>query len=388
MISGWSRLYLMNSRPVSAAASVFGDLTPDAVLDAVEAALGRPCTNVCRPLNSYINRVYEVGLAGSLVIAKFYRPGRWSTEALQDELEFVDELAAEELPIVPPIRGRDGRLLHEAGGIRFAVLPKRGGRALGEPTPNEWAHIGRLLARMHSIGARRMPRDRIRIGPNHSMATHLRYILDHGRLPPATARRYEAAAEAIRELVRPLFDGVEIHRIHGDCHRGNILHRPGDPFHLIDFDDMAVGPAVQDLWMLLPGRPAECPAELDRLLEGYGTFCSFDRSTLRLVDRCARCATCTTPHGAPANWPMAAWPGLRPTGVRPRSGSSRFATWRNSENESRRGWSGTEGSPEALGCRGGVPANRRLVGSLAAPRIRRLRRLTCPSPFRRLRPTL
>lgn len=265
--------------------AAFADLTPDAVLGMVEAALGRRCSNLCRPLTSYINRVYEVGLSdGTLVIAKFYRPGRWSPAALQDELEFVDELAAEELPVVPPLRGVDGELLHEQAGIHFAVLPKRGGRPLDEPAPNEWAHIGRLLARMHVVGARRRPRDRIQIGPNHSMTEHLEYVLDSGAMAPAIRRRYEAIVRAIADLIRPLFDGVEMGRIHGDCHRGNILHRPGEPFHLIDFDDMALGPAVQDLWMLLPGRVEDSPRELDALLEGYETFRPFDRGTLRLVE--------------------------------------------------------------------------------------------------------
>jgi Ser/Thr protein kinase RdoA (MazF antagonist) len=263
----------------------FEDLTPDAVLGLVEASLGRPCSNICRPLTSYINRVYEVGLAdGSFVIAKFYRPGRWSREALQDELDFVDELAAEELPVVPPMRGADGQLLHEGGGMRFAVLPKRGGRALDEPAPHDWMHIGRLLARMHAVGTRHAPRDRIRIGPDDSMATHLRYIIDSGAMSDAVRRRYETVVRTITDTIRPLFEGVETGRIHGDCHRCNILHRPGEPFHLIDFDDMAVGPAVQDLWMLLPGRVRDCPAEVESLLEGYETFHPFDRAALRLVE--------------------------------------------------------------------------------------------------------
>jgi Ser/Thr protein kinase RdoA (MazF antagonist) len=263
----------------------FGDLTPDAVLAMVETALGRRSSGICRPLNSYINRVYEVGMSdGSFVIAKFYRPGRWSREALQDEMDFVDELAEEELPVVPPIRGADGLLLHEGGGMYFALLPKKGGRALDEPAPNEWMHIGRLLARMHAVGARRQPRDRIRIGPDDSMATHLRYVLDSGSMSGGILQRYEAAVRSIVEIIRPLFEGVETGRIHGDCHRCNILHRPGEPFHLIDFDDMAVGPAVQDLWMLLPGRAGECAVEIESFLEGYETFHPFDRLALRLIE--------------------------------------------------------------------------------------------------------
>jgi len=229
--------------------------------------------------------VYEVGLAdGSFVIAKFYRPGRWSRDALQDEVDFVDELAAEELPVIPPLRGADGGLLHDAGGISFSLLPKKGGRPLDEPAPNEWAHIGRLLARMHAVGARRRPRDRMELSPRGSMTTHLRFILESGALSGEAARAYETAARKIFDLIDPLFRDADSGRIHGDCHRGNILHRPGEPFHLIDFDDMAVGPAVHDLWMLLPGRAADCRAEIECLLEGYETFHTFDRTSLRLIE--------------------------------------------------------------------------------------------------------
>ncbi len=263
----------------------FSALTPDRVLDAVETALGVRCANLCRPLTSYINRVYEVGLAdGRLVIAKFYRPGRWSRAALLDEQEFVDELAREEIAVVPPLPGPDGALLHDAGGVAFAVLPKRGGRACDEPDAEGWRQIGRMLARVHAVGARRAPRDRLRLHPRESAAAHLRYILDSGLVPAAQRDRYERTVRGLIERIAPLFEGFETHRLHGDCHRMNILHRPGEPFHLIDFDDMAVGPAVQDLWMLLPGRVRDCPRELDDLLEGYETFRDFDRGSLRLVE--------------------------------------------------------------------------------------------------------
>ncbi len=263
----------------------FADLTPDTVLEQTERALGRRCSNICRPLSSYINRVYEVGVAdGTFVVVKFYRPGRWSDTALQDELEFVAELAAEELPVVPPVPGPDGRLLHLHGDMRFAVYPKRGGRALDEPAPNDWVHIGRLLARMHTVGARRPPRDRIEIGPRHSAAGHLQALLAPGIIPARLVEPYRRAVEGILDLIAPAFEGIEKIRIHGDCHRCNILHRPGEPFHVIDFDDMAVGPPVQDIWMLLPGRVAESRVELDHLLEGYETFRDFDYASLKLVE--------------------------------------------------------------------------------------------------------
>src|SRR5689334_12405739 len=139
----------------------FATLSPEAVINAVEGALAVRCTNICRPLSSYINRVYEVGLdAGGFVVAKFYRPGRWTRDALQDELDFLAELHAAEVPVVPPLPGQDGELLHALGETSFAVFPKKGGRPLDEPSAAEWTALGRLIGRMHTVGVRHGPRDR------------------------------------------------------------------------------------------------------------------------------------------------------------------------------------------------------------------------------------
>ena len=266
----------------------FDALTPDAVINSVEHVLGLQCTNVCRPLNSYINRVYEIGLAdasaGGYVVAKFYRPGRWSRDALQDEVDFLMELNEAEVPVVPPMRGRDGSLLHELSGTHFAVFPKKGGRPLDEPDADEWMHLGRLIARLHAVGARHPPRDRIRLHPQHSTAAHLRYTLDSGTVAPQYRSAYEDTVVSLIEQIAPLFEGVEALRLHADCHRGNILHRPGEGYHILDFDDMAVGPAVQDLWLILPDRLSRARAEMELLLEGYETFLAFPRETLRLIE--------------------------------------------------------------------------------------------------------
>ncbi len=270
---------------IGEAVPVFGSLTPDAVIEAVEGALGVRCTNVCRPLNSYINRVYEVGLEeGGYAIAKFYRPGRWSRDALQDELDFLRELHEAEVPVVPPVAGVDGELLHSLAGIWFAVFPKRGGRPLDEPDTGGWTQLGRLISRLHEVGARRLPCDRVRLHPRQSTLGHLDYILRSGALMPPYRDAYEKAVTGLVELIAPLFDDVEVLRVHGDCHRGNILHRPDEGFHLLDFDDMAVGPAVQDLWLILPDRLARARSEADLLIEGYETFRPFPYETLRLIE--------------------------------------------------------------------------------------------------------
>lgn len=269
----------------AAQAPDFGALTPDAVINAVEDALGVRCSSLCRPLNSYINRVYEVGLdAGGFVIAKFYRPGRWSRQALQDELDFLKELHEEEVSVVPPLPGKDGAFLHDFAGIWFTVFPKRGGRPLDEPSLAQWPQLGRLIARLHAVGARHSPRDRIKLHPQQSTLGHLRYILDSGTVAAQSRDEYEKTAMGLIELIAPLFDGEATLRLHADCHRGNILYRPDEGYHLLDFDDMAVGPAVQDLWLILPDRLARARAELDLMLEGYETFMSFPYATLRLIE--------------------------------------------------------------------------------------------------------
>ena len=263
----------------------FSGLTPDIVLHLVEQSLGVRCSNLCRTLTSYINRVYDVELDdGSWVVAKFYRPGRWSRDALQDEQDFLFELAGEEVPVVAPRRGVDGRLLQDHHGMCYALFPKKGGRALDEPTPLQWTELGRLLARVHAVGARHPPRDRIEIGPRQSAAAQLEEILEAGFPRPSVRAEYETTARGILDLVAPLFEGVEKIRIHGDAHANNILNRPGEALTLIDFDDMAVGPPVQDLWMLLPGHLQQSTRELGLLLDGYETFRELDRSALRLIE--------------------------------------------------------------------------------------------------------
>lgn len=263
----------------------FSRLTPDTVLDLVEHALGRRCANLCRPLTSYINRVYDMEMEdGSWVVVKFYRPGRWSCDALQDEQDFLFELSEQEIPVIAPMKCADGEFLQEHHSMYYAVFPKKGGRACDEPTDRQWLELGRLLARVHAVGAIHSPRDRIEMGPRQSTAAHVQFILDSDFVWPGLRSQYEEAVRAVIELITPMFEGVEKIRIHGDCHRNNIICRPGEPFTLIDFDDMAVGPAVQDLWMLLPGHLKESQAEIELLLEGYETFRGLDRRTLRLIE--------------------------------------------------------------------------------------------------------
>ena len=263
----------------------FGALTPDVVMDCAERVSGRRASGVCRPLTSYINRVYEVGMEdGGFLIAKFYRPGRWTRAALQDEQDFLRELAGAEVPVVAPLAGGDGNTLHEEAGLVFAVFPRMGGRACDEPSREEWLQIGRLLGRIHQVGRGRKAEHRLTMHPRQSSRTHLEFLRDSGAIPREVEGRYLDTAERLLDRIAPLFEGVAVQRLHGDLHRMNLLWRPGEGFHAIDFDDMGMGPAVQDLWMLLPDRLPAARPEFNLLLEGYELFAEYEDSQTRLIE--------------------------------------------------------------------------------------------------------
>lgn len=264
---------------------IFHDLGPDLVLGLVEKYLDVRLTNLFRPLNSYINRVYELEQEdGGGLVVKFYRPGRWSAEALREEHGFLIELTAEEIPVIAPLKLASGETLGNHEGANFAVFPKRGGRSLDEFDDEQWLQLGRLLGRVHAIGESKAARCRPIMSPTVSTRQQLDYLLASGLVPPETRTGLKRVVEEIIEEIAPLFEGVKPIRIHGDCHFANLIHRPGESFYLIDFDDMAMGPPVQDIWMLLPGTLEDAFVEMDLLLEGYETFRSFDRRTLRLIE--------------------------------------------------------------------------------------------------------
>ncbi len=269
----------------SASGDAFQRLSPDLVLRLVEEALGVRCTNLCRPLASYINRVYELEQEdGSGLVVKFYRPGRWNLAALQDEHDFLLELAGREIPVIAPLVLTGNTTLGQHQGVSFAVFPKCGGRSFDEYTDEQWLEIGRLLGRVHAVGAARPPSGRIVMRPDRSTREQVRYLLSGEFIPPDLAGEFGGLAETLIQEITPFFEGVEMIRIHGDCHFSNLIYRPGESFYLIDFDDMALGPPVQDFWMLLPGYRDETLVEIDLLLEGYETFRDFDRRTLRLIE--------------------------------------------------------------------------------------------------------
>ncbi|MCU0576218.1 MAG: serine/threonine protein kinase, partial [Desulfobacterota bacterium] len=263
----------------------FAHLTPQVLLDVVEEGMGIRMTGLTIPLPSYINRVYELqSKAGERLIAKFYRPGRWSREALEDEHLFLADCAEAEIPVVSPLRLADGSTLGKAGETFYALFPKKAGRVFELNTDEDWTRMGSLLGRIHLAGSRRAPRDRITLLPERSTGADLDFIIRGGFVTPEHAPAFEDLSLRIVGSISPLFDGLEFIRIHGDFHRGNLLDRPGEGLMVIDFDDMMYGPPVHDFWLLLPDHAGRSRREIDLILEGYGRFRAFDYPSLRLIE--------------------------------------------------------------------------------------------------------
>jgi Ser/Thr protein kinase RdoA (MazF antagonist) len=262
----------------------YADLDPDRILHAVES-LGLRADGRVLALNSYENRVYRIGIEDGLpLVAKFYRPGRWTDAAIAEEHAFAFELQTADLPVVAPLV-HGGASLHRFEGHRFALYPMRGGHApeLGER--EVLTHLGRTLGRMHAVGEGAAFAHRGAIGIESHGEEPVHFLLDEGWLPPALESNFERLAEALLDAVDAAEEragDVRTLRIHGDCHPGNILWREGQGL-FVDFDDTLTGPAVQDLWMLA-GRREDMARPLRWLLEGYEQFRRFDRRELHLVE--------------------------------------------------------------------------------------------------------
>jgi len=264
----------------------FERLTPDLILDAVESA-GPRCDGRLLALNSYENRVYQVGLEEAApVVAKFYRPQRWSDAAILEEHAFARELEEAEVPAVAPLAGPEGRTLHHHGGFRFALYPKRGGRAPELDRDDVLRRMGTFLARLHAVGARGRFEARERLGVQGLGVDSMQWLLQAGTVPAELDPAYRAVAGQALEAARACFEragAVAFIRLHGDCHGGNVLWTDEGP-HFVDLDDARSGPAVQDLWMLLSGDAASQSRQLAVVLEGYEMFRAFDRAELHLVE--------------------------------------------------------------------------------------------------------
>lgn len=263
----------------------FGPLTPDFVLSAVEAS-GLVCDGRLLTLNSYENRVYQVGIEDAQpLIAKFYRPGRWSDEAILEEHAFLAELADAEIPAVPAL-AVGGSTLHHYEGFRIALFPRRGGRApeLDDPAVLGW--LGRFLGRIHAIGANKPFAHRPDLTIRSFGEEPRDELLASPFLPPELRETWRSVVDQALDGVRRCFERAGAQpmiRLHGDVHGGNVLWTDAGP-HFVDFDDARNGPAVQDLWMLLSGDAPAMARQLDHVLEGYEQFADFDPASLHLVE--------------------------------------------------------------------------------------------------------
>ena len=261
----------------------FFNLTPDIVIRAVEQSGFEP-TGHCMALNSYENRVYDLRLEdGSHVVGKFYRPGRWTREQILEEHRFLFDLRDDEIPVCAPLTLPGGETIHETEGIMYAIWPRTGGRVPDELTDAELQILGRLCARIHNNGAAKKAPHRIELTGETYGLQPLAFLEGQGFLPSHCRDRYHDAVMEIVEIYETLRRGVPFHRIHGDCHLGNLLHGTEGWFFL-DFDDFLTGPAVQDVWMLVPARDREGLRQREVFLDAYAQFRDFDRSWLRLVE--------------------------------------------------------------------------------------------------------
>lgn len=262
----------------------FDLLKPERVLEAAES-VGLVTDGRLLALNSYENRVWQIGLDESEpVIAKFYRPGRWSDAAIAEEHAFTAELAATGLSVVAPL-AFDDQTLHEHAGFRFALFPRRGGHAPEPAHEDTLRAIGRALGRMHAVGRAASFRHRTAISIEQLGRAQRDWLLDHDWVPPHLEPAFRTLTEDLLSHCESAWSragDITGIRLHGDCHPGNILWR--DEPHFVDLDDCRTGPAVQDLWMLISGERADRESQWQWLLDEYALFSDFDARELHLVE--------------------------------------------------------------------------------------------------------
>ncbi len=263
----------------------FEKLKPDFVMDAIES-LGFLCDGRMFPLNSYENRVYQIGIEGEQpLIAKFYRPERWSREQILEEHQFCFELVEQELPVVAPIVQGNGDSLLEYQGFYIALFPRKGGHAPEFDNLDTLLILGRLLGRIHAIGARCSFQYRPTLDSRSYGHDSVELISQHF-IPAELKVAYDTLARDLLQLVDSTIEsakGIKHIRVHGDCHAGNILWRDDNP-HFVDFDDARMAPAIQDIWMLLSGDRPRRMAQLSEIVEGYNEFYDFHPRELQLVE--------------------------------------------------------------------------------------------------------
>ncbi len=271
----------MNNHPTP-----YETLDPNLILSAVES-VGYQCSGFLSALNSYENRVYQIGIEESApLIAKFYRPSRWSDAAILEEHQFAHELLQQEIPVIAPLINTNGESLHHYQGFRFALFPRVGGHALEVDNLEHLEWMGRLLGRLHAVSACRPFEHRITLDIQSYGYQPYQFLIDHHFVPEHIKTNYCRIAETALQKVHDCFQFVgatPIIRLHGDCHAGNILWNPNGP-QLVDLDDCLMGPAIQDIWMLLSGNAHDVNLQIRCILDGYHEFYDFNYRELKLIE--------------------------------------------------------------------------------------------------------
>jgi len=258
-------------------------LTHDKILGAVEKTMGKKFSNLLLTRNSYINRVFELEEHDSMerFIVKFYRPNRWTAEMIQEEHQFLQELHEKEVPVIVPLEINQ-QTLFKFDNMFYALFQKKSGRALDEFTQESWEEIGRLIARIHLVGATHQKSKRTTWKPSVATKHHLEVLQESKFLLEDFKPAFKKTVAAFIAKADPLFNESEFLLLHGDCHKGNLIHRPGEGIYIVDFDDICFGPAIQDIWLLLPDTPDNCKNELSYFFKGYEVFRQFDYQSLDL----------------------------------------------------------------------------------------------------------
>lgn len=263
----------------------YENLNPDLILSAIESA-GFVCNGSLIALNSYENRVYQIGLEDAEpIIAKFYRPGRWTDAAILEEHAFAQELLDHEIPIVAPIQTQNGTLI-KYDNFRFALFPRRGGRPLELDNLDHLEWMGRFIGRLHAVGATKPFQHRMTLNVTTYGFDPYEFLKQNNFIPETIHYNYCLVMDTILQSIEAIYQLVPpLHyiRLHGDCHAGNVLWNNGPLF--VDLDDCLQGPAIQDLWMLTSGHVAsEVKIQLDRILDGYEEFFEFNYHELKLIE--------------------------------------------------------------------------------------------------------
>jgi Ser/Thr protein kinase RdoA (MazF antagonist) len=264
----------------------YANLDPGLILDAIES-VGYRCSGGLFALNSFENRVYQIGIEDqSPIIAKFYRPHRWSNEAILEEHQFALELKELEIPVIAPLISESGETLHHYQEFRFALFPKQGGRALELDNLEQLEWMGRFIGRLHAVSACKPFQHRIQLNTRSYGYDSWDFLTKNNFIPDYLKNKFSETVSNLLKIIEQRYQEagkIDYIRLHGDCHAGNVLWNSEGP-QIVDLDDCLMGPAVQDMWMLLSGNEEQMMIQLNRILDGYCEFHDYNPAELRLIE--------------------------------------------------------------------------------------------------------